>query len=131
MSSPENVTDTPDANETTPDTNEATKSPSTTFAGVQEILDKFRLLLSIGKEDLHSCLPWTLADLRDHLHLEYGAQRDRVAPAALAKPFDDYIRRLVRLIDEVLDEDDADARSASASGSSIFYNLIEGICRAK
>ncbi|BCR93501.1 uncharacterized protein AKAW2_10547A [Aspergillus luchuensis] len=64
---------------------------------------------SSGSEDLCSCLLWTLANLRDHLHLEYGAQHDRVATAALVKPFDDYIRRLVRLIDEVLDEYDADA----------------------
>ncbi|OJZ89614.1 hypothetical protein ASPFODRAFT_216268 [Aspergillus luchuensis CBS 106.47] len=102
---------------------EWTINPATGSPVGQAILDKFHLPFNIGKEDLRSCLPWTLANLRDHRHLEYSAQHDRVTPAALAKLFDNYIRRLVRLIDEVLNKDDTDA-SASTPGSSIDNPLI-------
>ncbi|RAK86437.1 hypothetical protein BO79DRAFT_219778 [Aspergillus costaricaensis CBS 115574] len=80
---------------------------SATFAGMQAVLNEHGLPFNIGKKDLRDFMPWTLADLRDNILLEYGAQRARVALAALARPFEDYVRDFLRLIDEALTEEDA------------------------
>ncbi|GLA63344.1 hypothetical protein AtubIFM54640_004485 [Aspergillus tubingensis] len=102
MSSPANTTNASDADEATSNNNETTEPLSVTFAGVQAVPTEHSLPPNIGRDDLRDLMPLTLADLRDNILLEYGAQRTRVAPAALARSFEDYVRDLLRLIDEAL-----------------------------
>ncbi|GLA77352.1 hypothetical protein AtubIFM55763_009533 [Aspergillus tubingensis] len=102
MSSPANTTNASDADEATSNNNETTEPLGVTFAGVQAVLTEHSLPLNIGRDDLRDLMLLTLADLRDNILLEYGTQHTRVAPAALARSFEDYVRDLLRLIDEAL-----------------------------
>ncbi|PYI10633.1 hypothetical protein BO78DRAFT_414712 [Aspergillus sclerotiicarbonarius CBS 121057] len=94
-------------------------SSGTSFAGVREVLTRFGLLFCFTKAHLRTMFPWDLAELLDNIQLEYGAELRRVAPAPLARPYVDFVRRLERWVNEVLTEDDPVTPPPAGSGASI------------